>query len=87
MDERQLTAPPPIGPPDEPEVEIEGPERSDHDVEMTDAAAMRATGEGEAADGPIDADEKTHFESQNVIAGKRRVVETCRQHRVLQHSW
>ena len=60
MDERQLTAPPPIEPPEEPEMEIEGPDRSTHD----DAAAMRASEQDEATDGPIDVDEKMDiFES------------------------
>ena len=54
MDERQLTAPPTFEPP----VEIEGPERPDHDIDMTDAAAKRATGEGEATERPVDVDEK-----------------------------
>ena len=58
MDERLLTAPPPFEPPDEPEVEAEGPESPDHDIDMISAAAVRATGEGEATDGPIDVDEK-----------------------------
>ena len=58
MDERLLTAPPPFEPPDEPEVEVEGPESPDHDVDMTGAAAVRATGEGEATYGPTDVDEK-----------------------------
>ena len=57
MDERQLAAAPPLEPPDEPGAEVEGPERLDNDVDMTDAVAMRATGEGEATDGPIDVDE------------------------------
>ena len=57
MDERQLTAPPPFEPPDEPEREVEGPELPDNDADMTNAAAMRAAGEGEATDGPIDVDE------------------------------
>ena len=35
VDERQRTAPPPFEPPDEPEVEVEGPERSDNEVDMT----------------------------------------------------
>ena len=64
MDERLLTAPPPFDPPDEPEVEAEGPESPDHDIDMISAAAVRATGEGEATDGPIDVDEKMDiFES------------------------
>ena len=47
MDERQLTAPPPFEPPDEPKREVEGPELPDNDVDMTDAAAMRTTREKE----------------------------------------
>ena len=46
MDERLLTAPPPFEPPDESEVEVEGPTSPNCDVDMTDAATVRATGEG-----------------------------------------
>ena len=58
VDERQLTAPPPFEPPDEPERGVEGPELPDNDVDMTGAGAVRATGEGEVTDGLIDVVEK-----------------------------
>lgn len=52
---RLLIAPPPLKSPDEPEIDVEGLKNLNRDVDMTDAAAMRAIGKGETIE-PIDID-------------------------------
>ena len=51
--------------------------KPDNDVDMTDAAAVRATGEGEGNRWTHRCRrEDGHFEGQSVIAGTRGAVET-----------